>query len=147
MKLTALFAALVVLAASGTGVAQAPPAGAEAAPYRVVDGNKVDARTMGGWRAWRAAACDRCHGRDQQGMVGPSLVESLKTMSKKEFMACVLEGRAAKGMPNFDGSPVVVTHIDGLYGFLKGRSDGMIESGRLQELQETEPSATPGGGM
>ena len=31
-------------------------------PYTVVDGYKVDAKTMEGFRTWRAAACDRCHG-------------------------------------------------------------------------------------
>ena len=35
--------------------------------YKVVDGYKVDADTMKGFRAWRAAACDRCHGANQEG--------------------------------------------------------------------------------
>ena len=38
------------------------PASTGAAPYKVVDGYKVDAETLKGFRTWRAAACDRCHG-------------------------------------------------------------------------------------
>ena len=48
--------------------------------YTVQDGTKVDSETMKGFRTWRAAACDRCHGANQEGMVGPSLVNSLKTL-------------------------------------------------------------------
>ena len=109
-------------------------AGAEAALYTVVDGNKVDANTMKGWRTWRAMSCDRCHGPNQEGLVGPSLVNSLKVLSKDDFKNTVLPGRPAKGMPNFDGSPQVVENIDNLYAYLKGRSDGAINPGRLEEI-------------
>jgi hypothetical protein len=37
-------------------------------------------------------------------------------------------------MPNFDGSKMVVENIDNLYAYLKGRSDGAIQPGRLQEI-------------
>ena len=43
--------------------------------YTVVDGYKVDEDTLKGFKTWRAAACDRCHGANQEGMVGPSLIE------------------------------------------------------------------------
>jgi len=105
------------------------------APYTVKDGNKVDAKTYEGWKAWRALACERCHGAQQQGMVGPSLIESLKVLSKEQFDKTILEGRPEKGMPNFNGSKTVTDNLDGLYGFLKGRSDGAIEPGRLQKLE------------
>lgn len=107
---------------------------ADAAPYQVSDGNKVDAHTLSGWRTWRALACERCHGAAQEGMVGPSLVASLKTLSKEQFKETVLKGRIDKGMPNFDGSKMVVDNIDNLYAYLKGRSDGAIQPGRLQEI-------------
>jgi hypothetical protein len=67
-------------------------------------------------------------------MVGPSLVNSLKVLSKDEFKAAVLKGRIEKGMPNFDTSKMVNENIDSLYAYLKGRSDGAIEPGRLQEI-------------
>ena len=109
-------------------------AAAETALYQVADGNKVDAQTLSGWRTWRAMACERCHGAAQEGMVGPSLVNSLKVLDKDQFRQVVLKGRMEKGMPNFDGSKMVVENIDYLYAYLKGRSDGAIPAGRLQEI-------------
>ena len=108
---------------------------ADPAPYKVADGNKVDKVTLEGWRTWRALACERCHGARQEGMVGPSLIDSMKRLSKEEFKQSILKGRPEKGMPNFDGSKMVTENIDGLYAFLKGRSDGAIQPGRLEELK------------
>ena len=111
----------------------AAPGGAK--PYTVVDGYKVDANTMNGFRAWRAAACDRCHGAAQQGLVGPSLIESFKTMEKDTFVKTITEGRLEKGMPSFKTSPTVMEHKDGLYAYLKGRSDGAITRVKVEELK------------
>lgn len=116
------------------GMLTSPALAADAAPYKVEQGNKVDAQTLSGWKTWRAMACERCHGAAQEGMVGPSLVNSLKVLSKDEFKAAVLKGRIEKGMPNFDTSKMVNENIDSLYAYLKGRSDGAIEPGRLQEI-------------
>ena len=38
------------------GLLSAPAVAADNAPYKVVEGNKVDAQTLSGWRTWR---CDR----------------------------------------------------------------------------------------
>jgi mono/diheme cytochrome c family protein len=108
---------------------------ADPKPYKVADGNKVDKVTLEGWRTWRALACERCHGARQEGMVGPSLIDSMKRLSKEEFKQSILKGRPEKGMPNFDGSKMVTENIDGLYAYLKGRSDGAIQPGRLEELK------------
>ncbi|MET0858929.1 MAG: cytochrome c [Telluria sp.] len=117
------------------GLVAAPAVGAaDPAPYKVADGSKVDAQTLMGWKTWRAMACERCHGAAQEGGLGPSLVASLKVMSRAEFKNTVLHGRAAKGMPNFDGSKQVVDNVDNLYAYLKGRSDGAIKAGRLEEI-------------
>jgi len=102
--------------------------------YQVEDGNKVDKATLEGWRTWRALACERCHGNQQQGLVGPSLIEALQRLSRDEFKTTVLKGRPEKGMPNFDGSKMVTENLDGLYAYLKGRSDGAIKPGRLEAL-------------
>lgn len=131
-----------LLAAAVLASAPLHAANPEAPPYRVQDGSKVDAQTLNGWRTWRALACERCHGKNQEGLVGPSLIESLKTLSKEEFKTTVLKGRLDKGMPNFEGSAMVVGNIDGLYAFLKGRSDGAIQPGRLEALTEESPPAT-----
>ena len=101
--------------------------------YKVVDGYKVDANTLKGFRAWRAAACDRCHGASQQGLVGPSLIASLKTLSKQEFVSVVATGRPEKGMQSFGNSPIVMDNIDHLYAYLKGRSDGAITRAKVEE--------------
>ena len=109
--------------------------------YTVVDGYKVDPDTLQGFRTWRAAACDRCHGANQEGLVGPSLVQSLKSLSKEDFKKTVTEGRLEKGMPSFRTSKMVVEHLDNLYAYLKGRSDGAIKHAKVELLK---PGATGG---
>jgi mono/diheme cytochrome c family protein len=103
--------------------------------YKVVDGYKVDPATMKGFRAWRAAACDRCHGANQEGMVGPSLLNSLKTLTKEEFVKTVRDGRLEKGMQSFGTNQMVMDNINQLYAYLKGRSDGAITRARVEEIQ------------
>jgi len=102
--------------------------------YTVVDGFKVDENTMKGFRTWRQAACDRCHGANQEGMVGPSLVNSLKTLTKDEFVKTVRDGRLEKGMQSFGTSQAVMDNIDFLYAYLKGRSDGAITRAKVEPL-------------
>ena len=104
-------------------------------PHQVVDGYKVDANTMNGFRAWRASACDRCHGANQQGLVGPSLIDSFKTLSMEDFKKTVTEGRPEKGMPGFQESKSVMANLTGLYAYLKGRSSGDITRSRVEELK------------
>jgi mono/diheme cytochrome c family protein len=107
-------------------------------PYKVVDGYKVDAFTMTGFRTWRAAACDRCHGANQEGLVGPSLINSLKTLTKEEFVKTVRDGRLDKGMVSFGGNEQVMKNIDALYAYLKGRSDGAITRARVELMPGAE---------
>ena len=107
----------------------------KSALYTVVDGYKVDAKTMEGFRAWRAAACDRCHGANQEGMVGPSLVGSLKALSKDDFVKTVRDGRLDKGMQSFGNNKQVMDNIDSLYAYLKGRSDGAITRAKVEEIK------------
>jgi mono/diheme cytochrome c family protein len=104
-------------------------------PYTVVDGYKVDSKTMDGFRTWRAAACDRCHGANQEGMVGPSLIESLKVLSKDDFKKTLAEGRLEKGMPSWKENKQVMENIDKLYAYLKGRSDGAIKRAKVEEIK------------
>ena len=103
--------------------------------YTVEEGFKVDSETMKGFRTWRAAACDRCHGANQEGLVGPSLVNSLKTLTKEEFVKTVTNGRLEKGMQSFGSSPVVMDNINELYAYLKGRSDGAITRAKVEAIQ------------
>lgn len=117
-----------------------PPGGTAAKPangklYTVSEGNKVDELTLKGWKTWRAMACERCHGANQEGLVGPSLIDSLKVLTKDQFKTTVLNGRVEKGMPNFGGSQRVVDNIDNLYAYLKGRSDGAIKPGHVHSME------------
>jgi mono/diheme cytochrome c family protein len=118
--------------ATATTPAAAAPSGS--APYTVKDGNKVDNQTLMGWRTWRALACERCHGAEQEGLVGPPLVESLKKLSKEEFHKTILNGRPEKGMPPFSASKMVTDNWEGLYAYLKGRSDGQIKPGHVYAM-------------
>jgi len=114
-----------------------PGTAASSSPlYEVNDGNKVDETTLQGWKTWRALACERCHGAAQEGMVGPSLIDSLKTLSKEDFHNRVMNGSPQKGMPPFKGSEMVTKNWEGLYAYLKGRSDGAIQPGRLTAIEQ-----------
>ncbi len=123
---------LSILAAAGAAVAQE----VKTPLYTVVDGYKVDENTMKGFRTWRQAACDRCHGANQEGLVGPSLVNSLKTLTKDDFVKTVRDGRLEKGMQSFGTSQVVMDNIDFLYAYLKGRSDGAITRAKVEQIQK-----------
>lgn len=128
MKLLFMVLALVLSSASlADGAAQKDL-------YQVQDGTKVDPKTLMGWKTWRALACERCHGAQQEGLVGPSLIESFKTMSKEDFHTLMMNGRPEKGMPNFNTSQMVMTNWEGLYAYLKGRSDGKIQPGHLYAI-------------
>ncbi|MET0217276.1 MAG: cytochrome c [Burkholderiales bacterium] len=120
-----LFVAALAAGAPAVGVAHD-------LPYKVVDGTKVDANTRKGFETWRGAACERCHGPNQEGMVGPSLIDSLKTLSREDFKKAVTYGRPDKGMPNFDGSKQVMDNLDNLYAYLKCRSDGACTTAKVQ---------------
>ncbi len=103
--------------------------------YTVIDGTRVDSNTLTGFRTWRSAACDRCHGANQEGMVGPSLIDSLKRLGKDEFIATVLNGRLDKGMPSFKDNRQVTENIERLYAYLKGRSNGDITRAKVEGLE------------
>src|SRR5262245_8807548 len=102
--------------------------------YTVKDGNKVDPKTLAGWKTWRALACERCHGAEQEGLVGPPLVVSLHRLTKDEFKKTITDGRPEKGMPPFSASKMVMDNWEGLYAYLKGRADGQIKPGHLYAM-------------
>lgn len=131
----AILSAAALMASRTADTAQAANQDS-AAPYTVQDGDKVDPKTLDGWKTWRALACERCHGAEQEGLVGPSLVESLKTLSKEDFHTTVINGRADKGMPPWGASEMMQKNWEGLYAYLKGRSDGRIKPGHLHPLTQ-----------
>jgi mono/diheme cytochrome c family protein len=131
----ALSTLALFVATAAWGQSAAPAQTSTGPQYKVVDGYKVDAETMKGFRTWRAAACDRCHGANQEGLVGPSLLASLKTLTKEEFVKTVRDGRLEKGMQSFGTSPQVMENMSQLYTYLKGRSDGAITRAKVEPIQ------------
>ncbi len=125
----------LALALCALATATVPARAADEKLYTVVDGYKVDAKTLQGFRTWRQAACDRCHGANQEGLVGPSLVNSLKTLSKDDFVKTVRDGRLDKGMQSFGNNPAVMQNMDALYAYLKGRSDGAITRAKVEGIE------------
>lgn len=134
MKHSKILCSVLLSAATMSAFGQAAPA-PDAKPYTVVDGYRVDPDTLLGFKTWRSAACDRCHGANQEGLVGPSLVNSLKTLSKDEFVQVVMKGRPNTQMVAFSGNAEVAKNIDQLYAYLKGRSDGAITKARVEAMQ------------
>ena len=130
---SALLFASAIAAFGQAAFAQTAASGGKP-PYTVVDGNKVDPNTLQGFKTWRAAACDRCHGANQEGLVGPSLVNSLKTLTKDEFVKVVSSGRRNTQMVAFSGNAEVMKNMDQLYAYLKGRSDGAITKARVEAM-------------
>lgn len=119
-------AAMLAVAASFYSIAHAE------APYKV-EGNAVDKATFNGWKLYKRQRCETCHGPTAEGGAAfPNLLTGLKNMSEEDFKATVLNGR--NNMPAFNGNKAVVDGIDGLYAYLKGRSDGAIPAGELKEL-------------
>ena len=103
--------------------------------YTVVDGYKVDANTMKGFAPGARPPATAATAPIRRAWSGPSLVESLKTLTKEEFVKTVTEGRLEKGMPSFSTSKTVMDNIDKLYAYLKGRSDGAITRAKVQGLK------------
>lgn len=108
---------------------------AQSSALTVVDGYRVDAQTLKGYTVWRSQNCAGCHGAEQQGLVGPALIDSLKTMSKDDFVRTIREGRVDKKMPAFGQLPHVMDNIEPLYVYLKGRADGAITRAKVEALK------------
>lgn len=84
------------------------------------------------------ATCHVCHGPFGVGStIGPSLVDGLKNMEKGEFINIVAAGRKVyqswnqsySVMPAWGTNKEVMADIEGLWVYLKGRSDGKIGTG------------------
>jgi methanol metabolism-related c-type cytochrome len=129
----------------GLGLAFAPvtwaQTGTEEKPYTVKDG-KVDKATYNGWRRY-TESCLRCHGPDGAGSsYAASLVDSLKQMSEDQFKEIVVNGRqnvttsVENVMPPFGTVEDVMLYLDDIYGYLKARSDGVLDRGRPERIEE-----------
>ncbi len=112
-------------------------------PYTIENGH-IDRATFRGY-LYYGDACLRCHGPDGSGSsYAPSLVDSLKRLSKQTFEETVINGRMNVGtandkvMPSFGTNADVVEHLEEIYSYLKARSDGAIGRGRPKKIGETD---------
>jgi mono/diheme cytochrome c family protein len=103
------------------------PSYAQEQAYHVIDGNKLDAASYNGFKLYRNW-CARCHGTYGQGMVGPNLADSLKSISQQEFDNTVENGKSGTigSMPPWKANTKVMDGLDNIYAYLKARSDGAI---------------------
>ena len=135
--LAAAFGALCIVGTGMIGLALA----ADEKPYTIKDG-KVDKGTYNGWRRY-TESCLRCHGPDGAGSsYGPDLLDSLKTMSEEDFKEVVVNGRVNVNqanqnvMPQFGMVEDVMLYIDDIYAYLKARSDGVLDRGRPERIEQ-----------
>lgn len=78
------------------------------------------------WKALRAAYCERCHGKDYNGLAAPSIVSYAGTQSREAFERMVLDGDPGRGMPGYRSVAIVADHIDDIYRYFRARADGSI---------------------
>jgi mono/diheme cytochrome c family protein len=108
-----------------TGMSLTAHAGEQ--PYRIIDGDQLDADTYKGYKLYRNW-CARCHGTYAQGMVGPNLADSLKVIGKQQFFDTVENGKTGTigSMPSWKSNAQVMEAREQIYAYLKARSDGAI---------------------
>lgn len=94
-------------------------------------GSKIYERAFG-------RGCGTCHDISSN----PNLLESVKKMSKDDFIAVLKNGR--NGMPKAGDAIMEVSNVkkanyteaqamDAIYNYLKGRSDGSVPAGSLEK--------------
>jgi mono/diheme cytochrome c family protein len=115
-----------------------PPLAAD--PYHPAPRDTVEVAAYKGWQQY-SLQCARCHGEDGQGTsFAPSLVVALRpdghAPSREEFLSILTKGREDKGMPSAAKLGLDSVYFDGLYAYLKGRSDGRLSGGRPARRQD-----------
>jgi len=108
--------------------------------FKVEPDGTVDWYTYVGFTRY-SSECLRCHGPDGAGSsYGPDLTHSLKEMSADEFKEVVVNGRknvstsVQNVMPPFGEVEDVMLYLDDIYGYLKARSDGVLDRGRPERF-------------
>ena len=103
-------------------------------PYHPPARDTVEVAVYRGWQQLMLQ-CARCHGDDAQGTsFAPSLVDALRPDGRvptpDDFRSVLTNGREDKGMPSAAKMGLDSVYFDGLYQYLKGRSDGHFHGGR-----------------
>jgi hypothetical protein len=79
----------------------------------------------------RAANCDRCHGKDYDGLAAPSILAYVQTQDRSAFARVVLDGDIGRGMPGYRGFPLVADHLDTLYDDFAARAAARKPAGAV----------------
>ena len=85
-----------------------------------------DPQVARAWRALRVVNCDRCHGKDYEGLSAPSIVAFARNQSREMFLRMMLDGDPPRGMPGYRNNPLVGNNIDGIYRYFTLRGTGAI---------------------
>ena len=105
--------------------------------YKVAKDGTLDFLTYRGFQRYHSE-CHVCHGPEGVGSTyAPALTDSLKTMSYSDFVGVVASGRVVHQpgggesvMPALGDNKNVMCYLDGIYAYLKARSDGVLPRGR-----------------
>ncbi len=105
--------------------------------YHVKEDGTIDFLTYRGFQRYHSE-CHVCHGPEGVGSTyAPALIDSLKTMSYSDFVGVVASGRVVSMpgggdsvMPALGDNKNVMCYLDGMYTYLKARSDGVLPRGR-----------------
>lgn len=137
-----MFAAVALLAAANSGLAEEP---STAKPYAVecgldpdegIDICRVDRGTYVGWRTFHAI-CHTCHAQDAVGSsFAPDLLKRIQEIDKAAFLHAMDEGFEGQMgiMPPWRQDPNVNKYYEELWSYLLARSDGVLLPGRPKRL-------------
>jgi hypothetical protein len=133
MSLFALFelGTVVVAVASATLLTVAPasdPAPAVPAEMSLARAALEEPDLVAAWTALRTVYCERCHGKDYEGLAAPSIVAYARSQGREAFIRMVLDGDPQRGMPGYRGNALVVENIDGIWRYFHGRATGAIDA-------------------
>lgn len=98
-----------------------------------------DPQMVRAWHALRTVYCERCHGKDFEGLAAPSIVNYARTQSREAFVRMVLDGDPPRGMPGYRGNALVDQNIDGIYRYFVARADGSVDAASRPQRPAPEP--------
>lgn len=115
--------------------------------YHIKEDGTIDFLTYRGFQRYHSE-CHVCHGPEGVGSTyAPALIKSLKTMSYEDFVGVVASGRIVHQpgggesvMPALGDNKNVMCYLDGMYTYLKARSDEVLPRGRPKN-RDPKPKA------
>ena len=138
---TAIVSAVTGVRVAESAAAQRPARArsvARSASKRGPDTLLVSSSEYTGWKYFHVY-CYRCHGVDAfGGQLAPDLrrsVSSQGSVTHDVFLTTVKEGRIPKGMPAWS-TLLTDDQIEGLYAYVKARSDRRLGSGRPHQAAD-----------